>query len=72
MNKLTKTYNSLPLRLFGILLHAVLNFIIVSYLVNFDISGSWIVFIGFIIVVFFLSYVFLKHLVSFIHFIINK
>jgi hypothetical protein len=30
------------------------------------------VFIGFIIVVFFLSYVFLKHLASFIHFIINK
>jgi hypothetical protein len=30
------------------------------------------VFIGFIIVVFFLSYVFLKHLVSFIHFIINN
>ena len=72
MNKLTKTANSFILRLFGILLHAVLNFIIVSYLVNFDISGSWIVFIGFIIVVFFLSYVFLKHLASFIHFIINK
>ncbi|HUC80509.1 MAG TPA: hypothetical protein VMR70_06310 [Flavisolibacter sp.] len=72
MNRVTKTFNSLTLRLFGILLHAVLNFVAVSYLLNFDISGSWIVFVGFIVAVFFLSYVFLKHLVSFIHFIINN
>ena len=72
MNRLTKTYNNLALRIFAIVLHALLNFIFVSYLLNFDISGSWIVFVGFIIVVFFLSYVFLKHLQSFIHFLINK
>ena len=72
MNDLTKTFNSLPLRIFSIVLHAVFNFILISYLTDFDLTGSWIVFIGFLIVVFLLSYVFLKHLVSFIHFIINK
>ncbi len=72
MNKQTRTFNSLALRIFGIILHAIANFILVSYLVDYDITGSWIVFIGFVLVVFFLSYVFLRHLVSFINFIINK
>lgn len=72
MSQTTKTYNYLTLRIFSIILHAVLNFIFVSYLTDFDLTGSWIVFIGFIIVVFFLSYVFLTHLVSFIHYIKNK
>ena len=70
--KPTKTYNSLTLRIFSIVLHAVFNFIIVSYLTDFDLTGSWIVFTGFLIVVFFLSYVFLKHLAIFIHYIKNK
>ena len=72
MNQPTKTYNYLLLRVFSILLHALINFSIVSYLTDLDLTGSWIVFIGFVIVVFFLSFVFLKHLVSFIHYIKNK
>lgn len=69
MSKPTKTYNSFLLRFISIILHAVLNFILFSYLTDFDLTGSWIVFIGFLIVVIFLNYVFLKHLASFIHFI---
>ena len=72
MNKTTRTTNQLFLRIVAIILHAVLNFIAVSYLTDIDLTGSWIVFIGFVLVLIFLSLLFIKHLVTFINYIISK
>lgn len=64
--------NTLFFRITALLLHAVANFIIVSYAVNFDITGKWISFIGFILLLFVLLYFFIRHLASFIYFIKTK
>ena len=72
MEPKTKTFNSFVLRVAAIIIHAILNFIAISYMVNFDITGSWIKFIGFTLVVFAMFYLFLLHIVSFIHFVKNK
>ena len=72
MEMTTKTANQLILRIIAIVLHAILNFIAVSYITDIDLTGSWIVFIGFVLVLIFLSYLFIKHLVSFINYITRK
>lgn len=72
MNQPAKTLNNFILRIAAILIHAILNFIAISYMVNFDISSSWIKFIAFTVAVFFLFYLFLLHIVSFINFLKNK
>ena len=64
--------NSLFLRISALLLHAVANFILVSYLFNFDLTGKWIYFLGFIVLLFALLWIFIIHLVSFIRFIKTK
>jgi hypothetical protein len=64
--------NSVFTRTAALLLHALLNFLLVSWLVNFDITGKWIFFIGFIITLLILLYLFIKHIVSFIYFIKTK
>ena len=68
----TKKLNTFVLRIAAIVIHAILNFIAISYLVNYDITGSWIKFIGFTLLVFLLFYLFLIHLVSFINFLKHK
>ena len=72
MEKSTKSTNQFILRIFAIILHAILNFIAVSYITDMDLTGSWIVFIGFLLVLVFLTFLFIKHLVSFINYITNK
>src|SRR5690349_8279863 len=69
MTQKTKTLQPFILRLLAVLLHALLNFIAISYLLDFDITGSWLVFIGFVLLVFLLVYLFLRHIISFIQFI---
>lgn len=64
--------NSVFTRTAALLLHALLNFLLVNWLVNFDITGKWIFFIGFIIALLALLYFFIKHIVSFIYFIKTK
>ena len=54
----TKKLNTFVLRIAAIVIHAILNFIAISYLVNYDITGSWIKFIGFTLLVFLLFYLF--------------
>lgn len=61
--------NTLLLRMGALLLHAFLNFIFISWLFKFDITGSWIAFGGFFLLLFVLLIVFIKHLVSFINYI---
>jgi hypothetical protein len=72
MESKTKTLNNFILRLIAIILHAILNFVAVNYLTNFDLTGSWLIFIGFILVLFVFFLLFIKHLLSFIYFIKNK
>lgn len=64
--------NTIFIRFAAILLHAIANFILVSYVVNFDITGSWIYFIGFVLLLLLLLYLFILHLTSFIYFIKTK
>ena len=64
--------NPLLLRTAAILLHAVANFLLITTLYNYDLTGSWLKFIGFIILVLFLLFLFIKHLLSYIYFIKTK
>jgi hypothetical protein len=64
--------NTIFLRVAALLLHAVANFTLVNYLVNFDITGKWIYFIGFIVLLLILVYFFIRHIVSFVYFIKTK
>jgi hypothetical protein len=65
----TRQMNKLLVRIAAILIHSLLNFIIVSWLLNYDISGSWLAFFIFILVVLVLLYLFIRHIISFIYFI---
>ena len=58
--------NHLLFRLAALLLHAVLNFILISYLMDYDITGSWLKVVGFVLLIFMLLIAFIVHLLSFI------
>ena len=58
--------NHLLFRLAALLLHAVLNFIFISYLMDYDITGSWLKVVGFVLLIFMLLIAFIVHLLSFI------
>lgn len=64
--------DTLLFRTVAILLHAAANFLLISYLVNFDITAKWLWFIGFIIIALFLLYLFVRHTISYIYFIKTK
>lgn len=65
--------NSLFVRTTAILLHAVLNFLLVNFFVStYDLTGKWVLFIGFILFLLLLLYFFIKHIVSYIYFIKTK
>ena len=64
--------NTFFFRTGAILLHAVLNVILVTWITNFDITGSWLAVIGFMILLFLLLVLFLKHILSFITYIKTK
>ncbi len=61
--------NSILFRTVALVMHAVLNLVIVSYLVRFDTTASWVNFTAFIAALLVLLILFIKHLVSFIYFI---
>ena len=58
--------NHLLFRLAALLLHAVLNFILISYLMDYDITVSWLKVVGFVLLIFMLLIAFIVHLLSFI------
>ena len=64
--------NTLLLRTFFLLLHAVANFLIVTTLLNYDLTGSWLYFTAFIAIVLLLIIIFVKHILSYINFIKTK
>ena len=59
-------------RIGALLAHALLNIVIISYATNYDISGSWVAVTGFVLLLFLLLVLFIRHLLSFIHFIKTK
>ena len=63
------TMNNLTIRTAAIIFHALLNIFIVSYLMDYDISSSWLAFLGFVLLLLVLLLLFIRHLLSFIHFI---
>lgn len=72
MPQSTKTSSRFFVRIAALLFHALLNFIAVTYLTNFDVTGSWLRFAGFVLAVFALFYFFLRHLFSFVLFLKNN
>ena len=64
--------NSILLRVILLLLHALINFALISWLMNFDITGSWLAVGVFVIGVLLLMVVFIRHLLSFFSFLKTK
>jgi len=71
-NKTNQHMNSLFLRVGALLVHAFLNIVIVSYATNYDITGSWLAVGGFVLLLFVLLALFIRHLLSFIKYINTK
>jgi hypothetical protein len=65
----TDSMNKLLIRIAAILVHAAANFLLITWLTNFDISGSWLAVGGFIILLAILLLLFIKHILSFIYFL---
>ena len=61
--------NNKILRTAALLIHALLNIVITSWLTNFDITGSWLMVIVFVLTLFVLVVLFVKHILSFINFL---
>lgn len=57
------------IRIVALLVHALLNFIVVSAILNYDISARWVSFFLFILLCFTLFALFVFHLFTFIRFI---
>ena len=64
--------NQVAIRTILLILHATANFILISWVYNFDLTGSWLRFFGFIAGVLLLLFLFIKHLLSYIYFIKTK
>lgn len=64
--------NKTPLRAAAILLHLLLNFFLVSWLMDFDLTGGWIRFVLFLTVCLLLLMLFVLHMISFIRFLQSK
>jgi hypothetical protein len=56
-------------RTLALLAHAFLNFLLISWMYKYDITGSWAGFTLFIILCLLLLLLFVKHIVSFIKYL---
>jgi len=64
--------NGLFFRIAALIANVLLNVIVISYLTDYDITGSWKAVFGFLAVLFLLMAIFITHLVSFINYIKTK
>jgi hypothetical protein len=55
--------NNVLFRTVLIILHALLNFFIISYIMDFDITGSWLRLILFVLLLMILLYFFIIHVI---------
>ena len=60
------------LRLAALLGHIVLNVILIAWITSYDISGSWVGFILFLLAVTLMLFLLIRHLLLFIHYLKNK
>ena len=60
------------LRVVLLFLHALINFILISWLTDFDITGSWLTVIGFTLFVLLVIGTIIAHIISFINYIKTK
>lgn len=67
-----KKYNSLPLRILALALHLLINVWMLTWLVDFDVSGKWITFIPFVAAFTFITIAFIYHLILFTRFLKSK
>jgi len=61
--------NKLITRTLALLFHALLNVFLISYITDFDVSGSWLGFTGFVLFLLLLLFLFVRHLLIFIQYI---
>lgn len=64
--------DKLYLRVAALVLHAAGNFLLITWLTNFDISGSWLATAGFIALLAALLSLFIWHILSFLFYLKNK
>ena len=64
--------NNSYLRFFVLVLHALANVAVIAFFTNFDLTGNWFAFGGFIIALLVLLLLFVQHLLLFLRFIKNK
>jgi hypothetical protein len=64
--------NTVFFRLGLLFLHVFLNVVIVSYLTRFDLSGSWLAMTGFVVLLFVMLALLIRHIMSFINFVKHK
>jgi hypothetical protein len=70
-SKLTQMDNYV-IRIAAIIAHVLLNIVIISFLTDFDITARWITTIAFVLIIFLLFVMLIKHVVSFINYIKTK
>jgi undecaprenyl pyrophosphate phosphatase UppP len=68
----TAMMKNVSFRIIALLLHVVVSFLCINWFLNFDITGKWIFFIGFIIVLLALMYLLVKHVIAFLYFLKTK
>jgi hypothetical protein len=64
--------NTIPVRATAILLHLLLNFLLVTWLMDFDLTGGWAPFALFVTMCLLLLMAFVVHMISFIRYLQSK
>jgi hypothetical protein len=64
--------NNLAIRTIVLILHALLNFIVISYTLDYDITGSWMRMVLFSLLFLTLLYFFVRHIISYVQLIKSK
>lgn len=64
--------NPIYLRVVLLLLHTLINFIFISWLTDFDITGSWLTVIGFTLLVLMVIGTMISHIISFFNYLKTK
>ena len=64
--------NSVFTRTSLLVLHAIASVILLTYIVKFDISGRWLSFVGFVLLLFALMYLLVRHIISYVSYIKTK
>lgn len=64
--------NNLLFRTLMLLLHALVNFFIVSYIMDYDLTGSWFRLLLFVLLLLLLLYFFILHIIAYYKLVKSK